>query len=233
MAIPVLIIGRSGSGKSTSLRSFSPEEVHVINVMGKPLPFRTKLPQTVTTSYKTVCETIRDCTEPSIVIDDAGYLITDQFMQGHSTPRGGSSVFDLYNDIADSFYRLMRYISTTADKSKIVYLMMHPEMSDDGYMMPQTVGKLLNEKVNIPGLVSVCIYCDMVEGEHVFHTCNMPNTPAKRPPDMDALPETMPNDLKAVDAAIRDYWGLVPLSPKKPVRSREGAPAKVEEGAAK
>ena len=51
MGIPVLILGESGSGKSTSLRNFSPEEIGVINVSGKPLPFRTKINSINTDNY--------------------------------------------------------------------------------------------------------------------------------------------------------------------------------------
>ena len=43
MGIPVMILGESGSGKTTSLRNFTPDEIGVIGVVGKPLPFRSKL----------------------------------------------------------------------------------------------------------------------------------------------------------------------------------------------
>ena len=43
MGVPVLILGESGSGKSTSLRNFDISEVGIFNVAGKPLPFRKKL----------------------------------------------------------------------------------------------------------------------------------------------------------------------------------------------
>lgn len=42
MGIPVLVLGESGSGKSTSLRNFKPDEYLLLNVAGKPLPFRGK-----------------------------------------------------------------------------------------------------------------------------------------------------------------------------------------------
>lgn len=42
MGIPVLILGESGSGKSTSLRNFEQEEIGIFNVASKPLPFRQK-----------------------------------------------------------------------------------------------------------------------------------------------------------------------------------------------
>jgi ABC-type lipoprotein export system ATPase subunit len=40
MGIPVLVMGASGSGKSRSLKNFKQGELSVINVAGKPLPFR-------------------------------------------------------------------------------------------------------------------------------------------------------------------------------------------------
>ena len=43
MAIPVLILGESGTGKSASLRNFQPSEIGLVNVEGKPLPFRTDI----------------------------------------------------------------------------------------------------------------------------------------------------------------------------------------------
>ena len=43
MGIPVLILGESGSGKSTSLRNFEPDEIGIFNVASKPLPFRKPL----------------------------------------------------------------------------------------------------------------------------------------------------------------------------------------------
>jgi hypothetical protein len=43
MGIPVLILGESGSGKSASLRNFSENEIGVINVASKPLPFKSKI----------------------------------------------------------------------------------------------------------------------------------------------------------------------------------------------
>ena len=38
------------------------------------------------------------------VIDDAGYLMTNTFMTGHSNPKGGASTFDLFNTIGDQFW---------------------------------------------------------------------------------------------------------------------------------
>ena len=77
MGIPVLILGKSGSGKSASLRNFP--EAGVINVLGKPFPFRGKVNSIVSREYGYIKRVIQASKANSIVIDDAGYLITDQF----------------------------------------------------------------------------------------------------------------------------------------------------------
>ena len=52
MAIPILIIGKSGTGKSTSLRNFKKDDVGIINVIGKPLPFQNDLKTVHTDNYR-------------------------------------------------------------------------------------------------------------------------------------------------------------------------------------
>ena len=54
MGIPVLVLGESGSGKSSSLRNFSPDEIGIFNVAGKPLPFRKPLKKVNNATYKTI-----------------------------------------------------------------------------------------------------------------------------------------------------------------------------------
>jgi hypothetical protein len=207
MGVPILVLGRSGVGKTSGARNFKPGEALVISTIGKPLPFRAKLRQVNTRNYKQVCLEMRDAPEKVVILDDAGYLITGEFMDGHSAQRGGSSVFDLYNSIADNFWKLFRFIVEVVPPDKTVYVMMHVERADDGYFQPKTVGKLLNEKVDIPGMVTVCLFAEFADGQHVFHTRNREFTPAKCPPDME-LADTMDNDLAAIDDAVRDYWSM-------------------------
>lgn len=42
MSIATLILGESGTGKSTSLRNFDPKKTLLIQSIHKPLPFRQK-----------------------------------------------------------------------------------------------------------------------------------------------------------------------------------------------
>ena len=123
MAKLVYVYGKSGSGKSRSLKNFGAEEIFYINTIGKDLPFRNKfkysyVPLSVSAGQMTVSEKVMRAlqkmpdTIKTVVIDDAGYIMSDMFMNGHSLPRKGATSFDLYNDIADSFYRILEGMAT-------------------------------------------------------------------------------------------------------------------------
>lgn len=154
MGIGVLIIGKSGSGKSTSLRNFKANEVGIINVISKPLPFKNVngLKTVDTDNYADVKKVIEGSKTPSIVIDDAGYLITNQFMRKHSNAGGGNAVFSLYNDIADSFWSLTEQIKKLPN-NKIVYILMHEDKNDFGDIKPKTIGKLIDDKVCLERII--------------------------------------------------------------------------------
>jgi len=206
MGLGVLIIGKSGSGKSTSLRNFDPDDVGVINVIGKPLPFRNNLKTIQCTNYNDIKRLLMASTAKSIVIDDAGYLITDMFMRGHSTGAKGNQVFELFNSIADEFYYLIRSIDQLP-QDKIVYFIMHEDKNDYGDITPKTIGKMLSEKVDVAGLFTICLRCVCEDGEHKFLTQTSGSDVAKSPIGM--FPEKeIDNDLKMVDDTIRSFYGF-------------------------
>ena len=93
MGIGILIFGKSGSGKSTSLRNFKSDDVGIINVISKPLPFKNvnNLKTIDTDNYEDVRKILTKSKAKSIVIDDAGYLLTNQFMRKHSNAGGGNA----------------------------------------------------------------------------------------------------------------------------------------------
>ena len=138
------------------------------------------------------------------VIDDAGYLMTSQFMAGHSQPKKGASSFDLYNDIADGFWKLIREIKALPDDVN-VYLMMHEETNDYGDTRLRTIGKLLNDKVCIEGMSTIVLRCVTVGKDHMFRTQTDGSDITKTPEEM-FVESTVENDLKAVDDAIRAYY---------------------------
>ena len=207
MGIPVLIIGKSGSGKSRSLKRCIGKDFGVIRVLNKPLPFRGKILGNVCSDYTKIKAAVKSAQWPkSIVIDDAGYLITGQFMDGHNTTGKGNAVFSLYNQLADDFYRLIRSITDEAPPDQIVYVIMHEDTNEFGDIKPKTIGKLLDEKVCLEGMFTIVLRA--VKGErYMFVTQSRDGAVSKSPDDM--FPEIeIDNDLLYVDDTIREYYGI-------------------------
>ena len=209
MGIPVMIIGKSGAGKSTSLRNFGEDELYLIKVLGKPLPFRKTFKSTFETDdYQAVAKALKKTPKEAIVIDDAGYLITNHFMNNHASAGKGNGVFTLYNEIGDRFWRLIEYVINDLPSEKIVYFMMHEDKNDAGDIKPKTIGKLLDEKVCLEGMFTIVLRCMTDNDKHVFRTKTTGADVTKAPIDM-FEDEEMDNDLKLVDTAIREYYGMI------------------------
>lgn len=208
MGIPVLIIGKSGTGKSTSLRNM-PADTGIVNVLGKPLPFKTKIKPVQYTDYNTIKYLVGKSNATRFVIDDAGYLITDEFMKGHGVKgQSGNSVFDLYNNMADHFYDLIRFISTNLAPEKIVYIIMHEDQSEAfGTVKPKTIGKLLDDKVCVEGMFTIVLRSMSDGGRYFFRTQTDGQDVAKSPLGMFAEKE-IDNDLAVVDKTIRKYYEI-------------------------
>ena len=208
MAIPVLIIGKSGSGKSTSLRTcVNNDNFNVINVLNKPFPFRGKIKSASTDDYSQVMKWLIQSPARSIVIDDAGYLITNMFMKGHANAGAGNAVFSFYNKIGDHFWNLIEFIKNSVPAEKIVYIIMHEDTDDFGNIRPKTIGKLLDEKVCIEGMFTIVLRCITENGKHYFVTQTTENDVAKTPVDM-FKDVKIDNDLLLVDKTIRKYYDL-------------------------
>ena len=207
MAIPILIIGKSGSGKSASLRNLDPNRVALVNVLGKPLPFRGKFTQLITDDYNKVAASITSAPKKNrdiIVIDDAGYLITNMFMHGHSDAGAGNAVFAFYNSIGGKFWKLIEAIRAEPSNAR-VYLMMHEDMNDFGQVKPKTIGKLIDEKVCLEGMFTICLRCMISGGKHVFRTQSDGMDVTKSPIGMFEDFE-IDNDLNMVDQKIMEYY---------------------------
>lgn len=203
----VIVYGKSGSGKSRSLINFGEEEIFLVNTIGKRLPFRSKFKYEIKTDdIGKISNGLRKMPVRTAVIDDSGYLMTNAFMRGHSAPKSGSSSFDLYNNIADSFWSLLTFIKNELPDDVIVYIIMHEDTTDYGETKLRTIGKLLSEKVCIEGMSTVVLRCVVRDGKHLFITQSDGSDISKSPEGM--LEHEIDNDLKAVDTAIREYWGL-------------------------
>ena len=200
-SVPVLLIGASGSGKSTSLRNFKGEEVAVVNVLGKPLPFKSDIKAGKCDDYATILKAIANTNKKTIVIDDANYLITNEFMN-KSSVKG----YDKYNELASNFWNLINGIKNI-EGGKTVYLIMHEDTDEYGNVKPKTIGKLLDDKCNIQGLFTICIRSMFDNGNYIFRLKTNGQDCVKTPFGMFEN-ETMENDLKEFDEVVREYYEL-------------------------
>ena len=200
-SVPVLLIGQSGSGKSTSLRNFKGDEVAVVNVLGKPLPFKSDIKAGKCDDYATILKAIANTPKKTIVIDDANYLITNEFMN-KSSVKG----FDKYNEMGNNFFNLINGIKNIQG-GKTVYLIMHEDTDENGNVKPKTIGKLLDDKVNIQGMFTICIRAMFDNGNYIFRLKTNGQDCVKTPFGMFES-DSMDNDLKAFDEVVREYYEL-------------------------
>lgn len=214
MAIPVLVIGRSGSGKTYSLKNFKSNEVGVISVEKGRLPFKSELKtvrvpqfkdqaemtsaaQINAAKYAWIEQVIMKSKAPAIVIDDSQYLLVNELFD-----RAAEKGYDKFTTMAANFRNLIHFINDMEDENKIVYFLHHSEADVDGREKVKTIGKMLDEKLTVEGCFDIVLYCQ----DHKFFTQSNGQSTAKTPEDMFEL--EIPNDLKAVDDAIRKYYGL-------------------------
>jgi hypothetical protein len=213
MSLPVLIIGRSGSGKTYSLKNFQPDEVGIISVEKGRLPFKSdlktvKIPKDFGDDIKTYAQlnaakyswierTIAKAKAKSIVIDDSQYLLVNELFD-----RSAEKGYDKFTDMAAHFRNLIHFINEMEDENKIVYFLHHSELDSDGREKVKTIGKMLDEKLTVEGCFDIVLYCQ----DHEFYTQSNGMSSAKSPEGMFDL--KIPNDLKAVDQAIREYYGM-------------------------
>ena len=206
MASPVLIIGKSGSGKSASMMNLNPKDVALISVLGKPLPFKGKFDQVVTDDAAKIVGIVKAAKRDIVVIDDVGYTMTNMFMRDHAAGGGGNAVFTLYNNIGDKFWNMIDAVRKIPE-DKRVYFIMHEEQNDFGNVRPKTIGKMIDEKVCLEGMFTICLRCMVSNGKHIFRTQSDGLDVAKTPIGMFDS-EEIPNDLAMVDKAICDYYEI-------------------------
>lgn len=204
MGVGVLVLGYSGSGKSTSLRNFKQDEIGVLNVARKPLPFRHKLATIQGPDYQAIQTLIKSPDYRAYVIDDANYLMAFESFRAVNV-KG----YEKFTQMAANFEQLLETVNAT-DPDTIVYVMMHPEMDEAGRLKPKTIGKMLDNQLTIEGMFPIVLRAYKDDEGYHFATQSQGDDPAKSPMGMFA-DEVIDNDLKAVDQAIREYWELKPL----------------------
>lgn len=217
MAIVTMIIGQSGTGKSSSLRNLDPDTAAVINVSGKPMPFRGPLKCWNTDDYAKISQAVLQTDRDIIVIDDASYLMVNEYMRNAKV-----TGYQKYTDMAVNFFGLVR-LCALLSANKTVYFLGHIDTDANGNEKFKTIGKLLDEKVTLEGLFTIVLKTVVQDGHYFFSTRNSGQDTVKSPMGMFDS-DLIENDLASVDAAIRGYYGMDPAhkAPAQKNRKTEG-----------
>ena len=216
MGTPVMIMGKSGNGKSTSMRTLNAETTFLVKPLNKPLPFRSADwkkfdAQTMTGSWTVTdqasqiiafIEHSKSAGKKVIVIDDAQYIMANEFMY-----RAYEKGFEKFTQIGEHFWAIVKASAELADDDVRIYFLMHTEENELGGAKAKTIGKLLDEKITLEGMFTIVMKATRnPDGDYIFRTQSDGNDTCKSPMGMFEA-EEIPNDLDAVDTVICNYYG--------------------------
>lgn len=205
MAEKILIMGESGTGKSTSIRNCDPSITAIVNPVGKPLPFRGSKKFTTLngiTDADKICDFMKAQAEAGkkiIVVDDFQYILAIPYMN-----RIKESGWDKYNDFGANYFNIID-VCNELPEDVCVYYLTHCETLENGVTTVKLIGKLLREKITVEGLFTIVLKTGTSEGKYYFFTQNSGKDTVKSPLGMfDSF--SVDNDLAYVDAKIRNYY---------------------------
>jgi hypothetical protein len=199
MGIPILIMGESGTGKSTSIRYF--KDAGVINVYGKPLPFKSNLKVVNMDDWKKIITTMENAQTDVIIVDDFQGVLVTQYM-GRAKENG----YQKFTDMAFGYYSVIRAVQSLAPEKR-VYFLSHIERDQGGNEKVKTIGKLLDDKITVEGLFTIVLKTVVIDKNYFFQTHNSGSDTVKSPLDM-FKDDLIPNDLAEVDKVICDYYQI-------------------------
>lgn len=220
----VFLVGKSGSGKSTSLRNLNSDETVIINTDQKALPFKNfrlnyskeKRNYRKTSDVSIVLATLKKVNElpnvKTVVVDTWSRIMTDAIMNPSFRAEKG---FDKWSKMAAAQYDLINFINDGMREDIIVYLIAHPEThyDDSGFSSERigVQGKML-EKFVPESFSTIVLYAEIVKtpgqpNKHVFRTVSSGNDTCKTPLEMFEENE-VENDLIAINETIREYYSI-------------------------
>lgn len=203
MAEKVLIIGESGTGKSTSIRNCDPKLTAIVNPVGKPLPFRGQFEMlNGEVDARKIISFMREQARAGkrmIVIDDFQYILSIPYMN-----RIKEAGWDKWNDFGSNYFQIIDACAGLPD-DMTVYFLSHCETLDNGTTTVKLIGKMLREKITIEGLFTIVLRTQVVDGKYYFLTQNSGKDTVKSPLGM--FPSyAVENDLSYIDDKIRNYY---------------------------
>lgn len=212
MSTAVLILGESGTGKSTSLRNMDPTKTLLIQAIKKPLPFKAKgwkvkpslkaEGNVIQTDDAALIEkAMRTLPHEIVVIDDFQYVMANEYMR-----RTSEKGYEKFTDIGKNAWNVLTAATALAPDRRI-YVLAHTSTDEFGKTKIKTIGKMLDEKITLEGMVTIVLRTQVRDGHYTFSTQNNGSDTVKSPMEMFSE-QYIENDLAAVDAAICDYYEI-------------------------
>lgn len=215
MAETVLVIGKSGSGKSHSIQYLDPSETFIIAVRPKSLPWRgwkKKYEQKtggnyyVAANYANIIKVMREVAKrpniKQIIIDDLQYIMSTEFMD-----RASEVGFTKFTEIAKHIWQIFNAAEALPGDELKVFMLAHDEVNDSGERKMKTIGKLLDDKITVEGLFSIVLFTEIdrsgAESKYQFVTQSNGTNTAKSPDGM--FDKYIPNNLQLVSDKINEY----------------------------
>ncbi len=202
MAIPILVLGKSGSGKTYSIRNLDPSTTGILSVEKGRLPFRGDFKVMKNATYSDITKALRRANMATYVIDDSQYLMVNEEFD-----RLNESGYKKYADMALNFRNLVHLINKELPDNIVVYFLHHTQLDTDGSIKAKTIGKMLDDKLTLEGCFDIVLLARKSGDEYVFQTKGDSGSPVKAPAGMFA-DDLIPNDLALVNKAISDYGWL-------------------------
>lgn len=212
MSIATMILGQSGTGKTTSLRNLNPADVLLIQCIKKPLPFRatgwkTRLTlksegNVIQTSDPVVIEKcLRQSRAEIVVIDDYQSVMVNQLMD-----RSSEKGYDKFTDIAKGAWNVFNAAGDLAEHRR-VYILAHTQTDDFGQTRMKTVGKMVDQTLVPEGYFTIVLRTEVINGNYKFATQTSGQDCCKSP--MGMFPDMhIDNDLAMVDKEISSFYGV-------------------------
>ena len=226
MSYATLILGDSGSGKTASLRNIDPTKALLIQPIRKPLPFRSTQWHEIKAKNDggnvyvcddaaKICTVMKRAPQDIIIIDDWQYILSFQYMHSATKKFCQGEVFDFYKKIGNDGFSIVEN-ATLLPPNKRVYILAHTATDEFGRVGIKTLGRLLDDKIIIEGMVTIVLRTLVENGKYLFSTQTNGNDTVKTPMGLFET-KTIENDLAAVDSAICTYYGITnePTSTEK------------------
>lgn len=210
-----LIIGESGTGKSSSIRKLDPKETFIINVLNKPLPFKGYKQNykvlnekgqgnyCASDDYLKIIKIIKYVNEKrpeikNLIIDDWQYTMCNEFMR-----RASENGFAKFTEIGQHAWSIIKALTDCRD-DLYCFVLSHSDSDANGKVKCKSIGKMLDEKITIEGMFTVVLHTQVIDGHYRFLT-QFDGTHLAKSPDGMFDDQYLPNDLAFVKQKMLQY----------------------------